>query len=566
MSIILDANMARGALECLYQLIKPESEGADNHVYTWKGLKELFESETGEILNTKGLKKYAIEDLSTDYVAALVEALVYSIDWNTLQSSHTALYFQARSTVEALSYIHASLAAREKQLTSKPKKKIPKKEANKLVQDFLNGEWITSLLVQKAGIRKDGITVSPETYGEYSPSRNEAVALLMEGDYYAYMPRESAILTWFASQIQSYANYLRGTATRGVQDDEYQYISDLLTGVINYSARSSEQDWAKGRTVQVTFTGINLPGVALRIDPVVFTEEEIQEFAAQIKELNKLAKRSKDISATPDVILFGEDIQVKLKAHRFSFSDSISYDKYDLSLLNLDRPAEDLVDQVKGVMAKEDKPNLISILFYGIPGSGKSQLANYIGKAVGKKVIKKTYADLQSMYVSEGEKQLQEAFQEAEMEDAILLIDELDSIAENRSQADRNYQKTFVNQLLTELDSFKGIFIATSNSMESLDPAVLRRLFLKLKFDFLNEEQAQKCFELYFPKLKRHKLGYIPYLTPGDFYAVSEAARYEKKRVTLKRVRELLQHEVDIKKKTLHEVIASERKVGYDAL
>ena len=179
-------------------------------------------------------------------------------------------------------------------------------------------------------------------------------------------------------------------------------------------------------------------------------------------------------------------------------------------------------------------------------------------------VLKKTYAELQSMYVAEGEKQLSQAFKEAEAQGAILLIDELDSIAGNRSKADKNYQKTFVNQLLNELDNYQGIFIATCNFEDSLDPAVLRRLFLKIKFDFMTEDQTEECFKLYFPKFKRSKLGKIDYLTPGDFHTVREASRYETGKLTIKRIREMLEEEVTLKKKTLNEVIRSESKAGYD--
>jgi len=127
----------------------------------------------------------------------------------------------------------------------------------------------------------------------------------------------------------------------------------------------------------------------------------------------------------------------------------------------------------------------------------------------------------------------------------------------------KNYQKTFVNQLLTELDDYQGIFIATSNFLDSLDPAVLRRLFLKVKFDFLTEEQVELCFKHHFPKLSRSKLGYMQYLTPGDFKAVKEASQFDEKRVTVKRVRELLQQEIDLKKATLGEVMSAEKTVGY---
>ena len=80
----------------------------------------------------------------------------------------------------------------------------------------------------------------------------------------------------------------------------------------------------------------------------------------------------------------------------------------------------------------------------------------------------------------------------------------------------------------------------------------------------MNEEQVNKCFKLYFPQFKRAKLGDFKYLTPGDFHAVKEASRYERGKLTLNRVKEMLNQEVNFKKKTLNEVIKSETKAGYD--
>ena len=64
--------------------------------------------------------------------------------------------------------------------------------------------------------------------------------------------------------------------------------------------------------------------------------------------------------------------------------------------------------------------------------------------------------------------------------------------------------------------------------------------------------------------MKRSKLGEMKYLTPGDFRAVKEASNFEVGKLTIKRVRELLENEVALKKKTLGEVIKAETKFGYD--
>jgi len=569
-NIVLNQTMLQQALIGLYQILSERSSPEGMYVRAYTSLVHYYEVKSGDVFSVEDLVKIKEPDVTEEYVNSLITLLTFSINWDALQDEDKELYVNLQGTVEALCSVLAALkagtAAKSEEATKKKKPKTKsqiKKDHNEL-QDFLNGEWITSLLIQREGERKGYNHGVPETFGEYFPLKNEAHCLLMDGESYAYMPRSTAINYWFAGQIRSYASFINGKDKDKAHDLlNAQGLSDLLSGFHRGTCESTEQDWASGFYVQITFKGNNLPGVALKVFPVVFTEEEITELATQIREIKKVLKDAKKDSKSPEVLSYADDVQVTIKTPVASFQPPIDHSRYDLSLINTDRKADDLVSQIKGVIQKEEKPQMISLLLHGIPGTGKSKLANYIGEQLGQSVIKRTYAELQSMYVGEGEKQLHDAFMEAQIENSILLIDEIDSIAGNRSDADRNYQRTFVNQLLTELDDFKGIFIATSNSIGGLDPAVLRRLFLKLEFKFLTAKQTQKCFELYFPSLSRHKLGEIEYLTPGDFYAVSEAIRYEIKKPSLKRVRELLSQEVSLKKKTLTEVIRAEKKPGY---
>ena len=579
--VVENTVLLKKVLEGLAAILEQDGNEDPGNIRVYERLKEFYAEEAGEEFDENLIEKKVAGEVTSVELWNLLDHWKYAISWETLAETDYGLYQDMLLTVNAVkagaTIIQASEEVRSEDDSPKRTRtvrepKLSQKEItknHKLLEDFLNGSWITSLLVVREGERKDSNYPSKETFGEFSVLSNDAAAILVDNKPYMYAPRAIAISHWFSGQIKAYFDYLRGVSS---EKDEFllvteNYMSSLLSGTSSPKSKSTEKDWSAGLKVQVTFVGANLPGVALRVEPVAFTEKEIAEMAKQIEELNKLAKKAKGLSVTPDSISYAEDICVKMVARRNKFEEApAKYNKYDLSLINIDRPAEDLVDQIKNVLSKpiDDRPELISMLFYGVPGSGKSQLASYIGKQLGKPVIKRTYAELQSMYVGEGEKQLQEAFQEAESENAIFLIDELDSIAGNRSKADRNYQKTFVNQLLTELDEFKGIFIATSNHMTGLDPAILRRLFLKIEFNFMSEEQVQKCFELYFPKLAKSKLGAMNYLTPGDFRAVQEASLFESKRVGVKRVRELLNNEIALKKKTLGEVIKSEKKIGYD--
>lgn len=89
--------------------------------------------------------------------------------------------------------------------------------------------------------------------------------------------------------------------------------------------------------------------------------------------------------------------------------------------------------------------------------------------------------------------------------------------------------------MLTQMESFPGIFIASTNLMDDLDQAALRRFDLKLKFDFLLSDQAWSLFnrcctalELTLPEnsLKR-TLDRLSNATPGDFAAIMRRHRFK---------------------------------------
>ena len=236
----------------------------------------------------------------------------------------------------------------------------------------------------------------------------------------------------------------------------------------------------------------------------------------------------------------------------------------DLSLLNVNPSANDIVKQIKAIKRKpkSQQPKVITCLFHGAPGTGKTTLAKEICAKLGVKPLVKSYADIQSKYVGDGEKNLQAVFAEAREKNKVLILDEADSLMLNRESTDKEWQKTMTNQFLTELDSHIGIFIATTNFVSNLDPACLRRLFLKLEFSWLDEKQKVKAFYKFFGK----KVKEVPvkFLTPGDFKAVRERSLYEPKAPDSKRLIELLKDEVAYKEKTMKVVMdANKRGIGF---
>ena len=106
-------------------------------------------------------------------------------------------------------------------------------------------------------------------------------------------------------------------------------------------------------------------------------------------------------------------------------------------------------------------------------------------------MLVKRGSDLLGMYVGQTEAQIAAAFREARDDNAILVIDEADGFLRDRTGAQRNWEVTQVNELLTQMEAFDGIFIASTNLIDTLDAASLRRFDFKIRFDYLDREQRR---------------------------------------------------------------------------
>jgi SpoVK/Ycf46/Vps4 family AAA+-type ATPase len=174
------------------------------------------------------------------------------------------------------------------------------------------------------------------------------------------------------------------------------------------------------------------------------------------------------------------------------------------------------------------------LCLYGAAGTGKSAFGKYIADVLDKPLLLKKGSDLMSKWLGETEKNIANAFREAQEENAVLLFDEVDSFLGSRENAKASWEITQVNEMLVQMENFNGVFIATTNLMENLDRASLRRFDLKLEFGYLKPEQALNMFLFYAKELKlskptqsfKNSVNGLRYLTPGDFAAVARQNRF----------------------------------------
>ena len=258
------------------------------------------------------------------------------------------------------------------------------------------------------------------------------------------------------------------------------------------------------------------------------------------------------------------------KPEKMSLLSKKYQESFDLSLLNTTPPHESLIRALDHFTKTPEKERLlpcVSVCLHGPPGTGKTALARHLANELERPLFVKRASDLLSMFVGGTEANLSEAFSEATEENGIMLIDEVDTFLLDRSGASRSWEVTQVNEFLTQLEQFRGIFFATTNRLESLDEAVLRRFTFKLKFNYLNQEQREMAFHCHFdPLLKLSKkneaklesvLSGLQHLTPGDFEVVRRKIQFQIEAPTQLSLLEELESEMRLKP------VCGKRKVGF---
>ncbi|NUQ82498.1 MAG: AAA family ATPase [Bacteroidetes bacterium] len=133
----------------------------------------------------------------------------------------------------------------------------------------------------------------------------------------------------------------------------------------------------------------------------------------------------------------------------------------------------------------------LTFLFYGRPGTGKTELVNQLARESGRAVFKVNISEIRDKWVGESEKNLESIFsyfetvKKAQSVEPILFFNESDALIGNRLKVNSSVDQmnnAMQNILLEKLETFDGLFFATTNLLENLDPAFERRFLFKMEF------------------------------------------------------------------------------------
>ena len=168
-------------------------------------------------------------------------------------------------------------------------------------------------------------------------------------------------------------------------------------------------------------------------------------------------------------------------------------------------------------------------LFYGAPGTGKTETVNQLARITGRAIMAVNVPDIKSKWVGESEKNIKEVFdryrlavERSELA-PILLFNEADAIIgirrEGATSAVDKMENSIQNIILQEMETLDGIMIATTNLTQNLDPAFERRFLYKICFDRPDAAVREKIWHTMLPDLSKDQCAALAsayYLSGGQ--------------------------------------------------
>ena len=245
-------------------------------------------------------------------------------------------------------------------------------------------------------------------------------------------------------------------------------------------------------------------GLVVRENSHLFDQKIIPDYGFEI------------IKAKPNNSIISEKTRIKLITDELSTKKDDKKFKSNILLSDI-IGQENAKNKVKVITKYLEDPEKFgpwapkNILFYGLPGTGKTMLVKALANELEVPLYLIKATSLIGDHVGDGASKIQDLFKKAsENSPSIIFIDEIDAIALHRSfQSLRGDVSEIVNSLLTEMDGISDntsvITIGATNNPTSLDYAVRSRFEEEIEFKLPNDDERLAILE---NNLKTMPLGY----------------------------------------------------------
>ncbi len=174
---------------------------------------------------------------------------------------------------------------------------------------------------------------------------------------------------------------------------------------------------------------------------------------------------------------------------------------------------------VRQRMKAKNMRNGFACLFFGEPGTGKTETVLQIARATGRHIMQVNLAEKRNMWVGESEKRVKAVFDkyrnfvELCHNEPFLFFNEADGIIGRRSShtvdAVNKMENTLQNIILQEMENLDGIMIATTNFTQSMDPAFERRFLYKINFQKPDDGIRQRIWHSMMPELSEDQIAFL---------------------------------------------------------
>ena len=173
--------------------------------------------------------------------------------------------------------------------------------------------------------------------------------------------------------------------------------------------------------------------------------------------------------------------------------------------------APEKYNEIRERMQKTGFRTGFACLFYGGPGTGKTETAYQLARETGRDIMVVDVPQIKSKWVGDSEKNIKALFDRYREQvkrcktTPILLFNEADAIIGIRKQGAQSavdkMENSIQNIILQEMETLDGIMIATTNLTQNLDSAFERRFLYKIKFEKPDAEVRQKIWQMMMPTL-----------------------------------------------------------------